>query len=107
MFAIIRRYTLKSGSLDRATIEDLKRQTEEKFAPVVQEIRGFHSYHMLNLGERELVTIGVFDDRTGATESTNRAAEFVKTLPFRDRLGSPEVMEGELLVSREAPVGAR
>jgi hypothetical protein len=31
----------------------------------------------------------------------------VKTLPIRDKISGPEIIEGELLVSREAPVGAR
>jgi hypothetical protein len=107
MYAIIRRYTMKSGAVDPNMMDDLKRQTEDEFAPIVQEIRGFHSYYMMTVGDRELVTVGVFDDRTGAAESTRRATEFVKTLPIKDQLGSPEVIEGDLLVSREAAVGAR
>jgi hypothetical protein len=104
MHAIIRRYSIK-GSIDRKTMDDLKRQTEEKFTPVLQDIRGVHSYYLVNVNDKELVSIGVFEDMTGAAESTRRAAEFVKTLPIQ--LGSPEIMEGELLVSREATVGAR
>ena len=105
MYAIIRRYTYKTGTVDRKTIDELKRQTEDKFA--VQDIRGFHSYYMVNVNNKELVSIGVFDDKAGAAESTRRAAEFVKTLSIRDQISAPEVIEGELLVSREAPVGAR
>jgi hypothetical protein len=107
MYAIIRRYTMKSGAIDRGMMEDLKRRTENEFAPVVQDIRGFHSYYMMNVDDRELVTVGVFEDRTGVAESTRRATEFVKTLPIKDQLDSPELIEGELLVSREAAVGAR
>jgi hypothetical protein len=43
----------------------------------------------------------------GLGESTRRAAEFVKTLPIRDQISAPEIIEGEVLVSRESPVGAR
>jgi hypothetical protein len=60
----------------------------------------------VNVGNKDLVTISIFEDKTGAAESTRRAAEFVKKDPMKDQLGSPEVFEGELLVSKEAAVGA-
>jgi hypothetical protein len=103
MYAIIRRYTPK-GTLDRKALDDFKHRIEDKFLPVAQEIRGFHSYYVVNAG-KELVSISVFEDKTGASESTRRAAEFVKNDPIKDQMGSPEVLEGELLVSKEAPVG--
>lgn len=105
MYAIIRRYTTK-GTVTEDTIKDLKRRIEDGFLPIVQDVRGFHSYYALTVGTRELVTVGVFDDKAGATESTRRAADFVKKDPMKDQLGSPEVIEGELLVSKEAAVGA-
>ncbi len=105
MFATIRRYTPK-GTVDSKTLDELKQRIENGFVPIVQEVRGFHCYYAVNVDQKELVTIGIFEDRTGATESTRRAAEFVKKDPLKDQLGSPEVIEGELLVSKEAAVGA-
>ena len=106
MYASIRRYTAKTGTTNE-TIKDLKNRIEEKFTPLVQEIRGFHSYGVVNVGNKDLVTISIFDDRNGATESTRRAAEFVQKDPMKDQLGKPEVLEGELLVLKEAGVGVR
>ena len=106
MYASIRRYTPKTGTT-KETINDLKNRIEEKFTPLVQEIRGFHSYGVVNVGNKDLVTISIFDDRNGATESTRRAAEFVQKDPMKDQLGKPEVLEGELLVLKEAGVGVR
>jgi hypothetical protein len=57
MYAIIWRYTMKSGTTDR-----------------------------------ELVTVGVFEDRAGVAESTRCATEFVKTLPVKDQLSRPEIL---------------
>jgi hypothetical protein len=37
MHAIIRRYTMKSGTVDRKTMDHLKRQTEDKFVPTIQD----------------------------------------------------------------------
>ena len=105
MYATIRRYTPKTGA-DKKTLDDLKRRIEDGFLPILQDVRGFHGYYAVNVGNKDLVTISIFEDKTGATESTRRAAEFVKKDPMKDQLGSPEVFEGELLVSKEAAVGA-
>jgi len=101
MYAIIRRYTPK-GTVNQQTITDFKRRIEENFVPTVQEVRGFHGYYLLRAGNKDILSIGVFEDKTGADESTRRAADFVKKDPLKDQLGSPEILEGELLVSREA-----
>jgi hypothetical protein len=106
MYATIRRYTPKPGTVDRKAIEDLKQRIENGFVPTAQEIRGFHCYYVVNVGNKELVSIGIFEDRTGAAESTTRAAEFVKKDPIKNQLGNPEIFEGELLVSKEAAVPA-
>jgi hypothetical protein len=103
MYATIRRYTPKTAATTE-NIEELKRRIEEKFLPVVQDIRGFHSYCVLNVDNREVLSISVFEDRAGAAESTRRAQEFVQKDPFKDQLGKPEVLEGELLLLREAAV---
>jgi hypothetical protein len=107
MFATIRRYTPKTGKVDQKTLDDLKHRIEDGFLPIAQDIRGFHCYYAVNVGNKELVTISIFEDKSGATESTRRAADFVKKDPMKDQLGSPEVIEGELLVSKEAAVSAR
>jgi molybdopterin synthase catalytic subunit len=106
MYATIRRYTSKTGTTNE-TIKDLKNRIEEKFTPIVQEIRGFHTYGVVNVGNKELVSISVFEDRNGAAESTRRAAEFVQKDPLKDQLSKPEVLEGELMVLKEAGVGVR
>ena len=105
MYATIRRYTPK-GTVNQNTINDFKGRIESKFVPTLQDIRGFHCYYLLNSG-KEVISIGLFEDKSGATESTRRAADFVKTDPLKDQLGTPEVFEGEVLVSKEAMIGAR
>ena len=106
MYATIRRYTPKAA-LDQKAMDGLKQRIEDGFVPMAQEIRGFHSYYAVNVGNKQLVTIGLFDDKAGAAESTRKAAEFVKKDPMKDQLGSPEIIEGDLLVAKEAAVGAR
>jgi hypothetical protein len=106
MYATIRRYSTKMAAT-KETVDGLKRRIEEKFVPTIQDIRGFHSYGVLNVGDKELLSISIFDDRQGAAESTRKAAEFVQKDPLKDQLSKPEVLEGELLVLREAGVGVR
>jgi molybdopterin synthase catalytic subunit len=106
MYASIRRYTAKTSTTNE-TIKDLKNRIEQKFAPIVQEIRGFHTYGLVNVGNKELISISIFDDRNGASEATRRAAEFVQRDPLKDQLGKPEVLEGEVLLLKEAGVGVR
>ena len=104
MYATIRRYTPK-GNVDQKALDEFRSRIEDGFLPMAQEIRGFHSYYVVNAG-KDLLSISVFEDKTGASESTRRAAQFVKQDPMKDIWGSPEILEGELLVSKEAPVGA-
>ena len=106
MYATIRRYTPKSANT-QAAVEDLKQRIESGFLPIVQEVPGFHSYGAVSAGNGEIVTISIFEDKAGATESTRKAAEFVQKDPLKDQLGKPEVLEGELLVLKEAGVGVR
>ena len=107
MYASIRRYTPRTSATSRDDIEGLRRRIEEKFVPVVQEIRGFHSYGVVNVDNRELLSINIFEDREGAAESNRRAQEFVQRDPMKDQLTQPEVLEGEFMVLREAGMGVR
>jgi hypothetical protein len=107
MYATIRRYTLQDATTAHETISSLKRRIEENFVPMIQDVQGFHCYYVLDANERELVTISIFESAAGAKESTRRAAEFMRGDPSRDMLSSPEVIEGDLLLSKEAAVGTR
>lgn len=105
MYATIRRYTPKSGTVTANDIRQLKQRLQDKFVPIVREVPGFHSYYAIDIGGTQLLTVSVFDDKNGCAESTRRASEFVKSDALRDRLGTPEVMEGEVLATKEAMAG--
>jgi hypothetical protein len=106
MYATIRRYSTKAA-VNQQTVDDFKRRIEEKYVPLIQDIRGFHTYGILSTGNKELLSISIFEDRQGAAESTRKAAEFVQKDPLKDQLSKPEVIEGELLILKEAGVGVR
>jgi len=107
MYAMIRRYRAQDQSALGEGIQGLRQRIEQGMLPRLQDIPGFHCYYVLvDPDDRELVTVSIFENQDGARESTRRAAEFVRNDPMRDQLGTPEISEGELLVSREAAVGA-
>ncbi|HET7600353.1 MAG TPA: hypothetical protein VFK09_08675 [Gemmatimonadales bacterium] len=105
MYASIRRYPILSGDA-RAALDEIRQPTQENFVPTLQQIPGFHGYFFV-LGENDAVcTVTLFDTAEGAAESTRRAADFVRNTPFPVTLGQPEVLEGEVIVHREAGVPA-
>jgi hypothetical protein len=106
MYATIRRYSTKDPSKAKDAFTSLKSRIEKNFVPMLHDVSGFHCYYVMNSSDRELVTISIFDTRAGAEESTRRAAEFVRNDPLKDQLKAPEIIEGDLIVSKEAAVGA-
>jgi len=106
MYATIRRYSTKT-SVSAETVDQFKRRIEEKFLPTINEVPGFRSYAILRTGDKEIVSLTLFEDRQGAAEGTRKAAEFVSKDPFREQLSKPEVIEGELLLHKEAGMGVR
>jgi hypothetical protein len=103
MYAVIRRY---ARGLTKDNLKDLQQRIDRDFAPSLQDVSGFHGYYAMNVNDRELVTISICETKAGVTETTRRAAEFVKKDPLKDAVGTPEVFEGELIVAKEA-VAAR
>jgi hypothetical protein len=105
MYTSIRHYTFK-GSIDKRSLDDYIGRIEGTFVPGVQAIPGFHSYYLVKLRDNELVGIGIFEDKSGADQSSRWAAEFVEKDAIKDKINAPDITEGELRISREAAVTA-
>jgi hypothetical protein len=98
MFSSVRRYRLRSGSID-----DLLHLVDTDFAETVQEMDGFVEYQVLECGNGEIITITTFRDRRSAEVSTEMAADWVRdTLARRFDLERLEAFVGEIAVSRAA-----
>ena len=94
MHAAIRRYANVTD-----TEEVVRQIREEGFLDAVRAVRGFVNYSVIDDGDGTLVTIGTFEDRLGAEESTGIAAEWIQ----QQNLGSlipypPQITEGEVVV---------
>ncbi len=103
MFVTIRRYSPNNGSINRASLELLRRQLRDEFVPSLRKIPGFAGYYVLNVGDRELVTLSLCESREGSLESSRCSAEYTLRNPLVYELGRPEVIEGEVLTSSETP----
>jgi hypothetical protein len=103
MFVTIRRYSPKNGAVNKASLQLLRRQLQEEFLPLVQQIQGFAGYYVLNVGDREVITMSFCGTKEGSAEANRFAAEYTLRNPLVFELGRPEVIEGEVLTSAEGP----
>jgi hypothetical protein len=95
MYASIRRYRLREGSM-----EELMRRVDEGFAEEISGQTGFCSYEALDCGDGEVTTISVFgesDEAEASRELAQRWTEENLTGFAFDRL---EPLHGEIMVSR-------
>ncbi|WP_327411819.1 hypothetical protein [Streptomyces sp. NBC_01233] len=93
MYAAVRRY---EGVTDPA---EAGRLVDEGFVPIMRQVAGFVAYYWVDAGNGVMVSTSVFQDRAGADESIERAADFV-----RENLASllpnpPQVTAGEVVAS--------
>ena len=93
MYAVIRRY---EGVTEPA---EAGRRVNEEFLPLLRDVQGFVAYYWVDAGDGVMVSTSVFQDRSGAEESTRRAKDFV-----RDRLAEllpqpPQVTAGEVVAT--------
>jgi hypothetical protein len=95
MFASMRRYRLRTGS-----IGELMHIVDEVFADEIEAMDGFEAYHALDCGGGELVSISLLRDQAAAEESDERALGFVRRELGDFDIERTEVLGGEVIVSR-------
>jgi hypothetical protein len=105
MFVTIRRYSPKNGAITKASLEVLRRQIRDEFLPIVQKIPGFRGYYVVNVENRELLTLCLCETAEGSAESTRCATEYTLRNPLVYELGRPELTEGQVLTSAEVLPG--
>jgi hypothetical protein len=106
MYVTIRRYSPKNGSINKASLELLRRQIQDEFLPVVQQIPGFKGYYVLSVNDRELMTLSFCQTAEAAEESTRCASDYTLRNPLVYELGKPEVTEARVLAAAESPMQA-
>jgi hypothetical protein len=92
MHAVIRKYTAAPTVVAEA---------KPKMAHLEQTMRktpGFVAYYFLETADG-LATVTVTEDEAGGTESMGRAASWVQQNMPNSGLGTPEVTQGQTLIS--------
>jgi hypothetical protein len=97
MFANIRRYQVRAGSVD-----ELKRRVDEGFAEEISAHPGFVSYEFVDCGEGEVITISVFAEAGAAEASREHARRWSDERLAGFEFTRAEPIRGEILVSRAA-----
>jgi hypothetical protein len=97
MFVTMRRYSPKNGAVNKASMELLRRQIQGEFLPIIEQVPGFRAYYVLNVDNREVVTLSFCETQEGKAESSRCAAEYTLRNPLVYELGRPEVTECEVL----------
>jgi quinol monooxygenase YgiN len=94
MYSVVRLYKMKSTK----DIDKVVDATRNGFLPIVTKAPGFIAYTMALAADGELVTIGFFEDRAGADESTRLAAGWVRDNVAWSVEGPPKIAEGEVRI---------
>ena len=97
MHATIRRYE----GIDQGRIEELTRKVDETLMPRLSEVPGFKSYYLIEADKGAMSSIGFFDTREQANESTRVAERWVREEKLDTVLPNPpRVTDGEVIVER-------
>jgi len=97
MHASVRKY-----QVDPDRIDDVARRVDESFAARLEDTPGFAGYHLIDCGNRILITVTLGDDRDAVERTVELAAEFVRDELSDVEIERIEAATGEVAVSRGA-----
>ena len=92
MHVTIRRY-----QMDPASYDEVNRQVNEGFIPIIKDADGFLAYYVVDAGAGEIATVSVFEDQAGAEESVRMAADFIRQNLATLLPNPPEITAGEVV----------
>ncbi|MFF8838702.1 hypothetical protein [Streptomyces sp. NPDC015130] len=67
--------------------------------PLLRRVPGFVSYYFVDAGDGVMVSVSVFEDRSGAEESIERAADFVRENLAPLLPNAPQVTAGPVVAA--------
>ena len=94
MYAMIRRYRMKAGSID-----DLMHKVDRQFADRLREQLGILHYQAIDTGDGTIVTVTVFEDEIQYQRSEAAAARVREALA-EFQVEEVDALAGEVMVSR-------
>jgi hypothetical protein len=97
-YTVIRRYQL----LPDASMDDLVERVNDGFVPIVSRIPGFQEYLFVDAGDGAHLTISLYDDPSGAEQSTQNAASWAAENVAALNEGLPQVTTGWVRIHVDA-----
>jgi hypothetical protein len=97
-YSVIRRYQL----LPDASMDDLVERVNAGFVPIVSRILGFQEYLFVDAGDGAHLTISLYDDPSGAEQSTQDAARWAAENVAALIEGPPQVTTGWVRIHVDA-----
>ncbi len=91
MYAVIRTYA------DNAEIADQLAANAAEVKKLVSAVDGFRGYYLVRTGGG-CTTFTVYDDQTGADESTRLAGDWIREHASEITQSTPQVTSGEVLI---------
>ena len=97
MFATIRRYE----AIDQSRTSELVKKADETLVPSLTELPGFSGYYLIEAGNGVMSSIGLFDTKAHADESTRLASDWVREQKLETALpNAPKITSGEVVVHK-------
>jgi hypothetical protein len=97
MFATIRRYE----AIDQSRTSELVKNADETLVPSLSELPGFSGYYLIEAGNGVMSSIGFFDTKAHADESTRLASEWVREQKLETALPNPpKITSGEVVAHK-------
>ena len=93
MYAVVRSYQDEASDV----VEQLK-QREESVKEVMRGIDGFLAYYLIDTQSGGVATVSVFEDRSGAEESTRAAGKWVRENISDWVPNPPTIHQGEVVI---------
>jgi hypothetical protein len=97
MFATIRRYE----AIDQGRTDELVKKADETLLPSLSELPGFSGYYLIEAGDGVMSSIGFFDTKAQADESTRLASNWVREHKLETALPNPpKITSGEVVLHK-------
>jgi hypothetical protein len=87
-------------------MDELVERVNEGFVPIVSQIPGFQEYLFVDAGDGAHLTISLYDDPSGAEQSTQNAASWAADAVAELIEGPPEVTTGWVRIHIDAESAA-
>jgi hypothetical protein len=97
MFATIRRYE----AIEQGRADELVKKADETLLPSLSELPGFDGYYLIEAGDGVMSSIGFFDTKEQADESTRIASNWVREQKLETALPNPpKITSGEVVLHK-------